>query len=1018
MTVDALGSVSSGANLNNNGNAPAAIQVGYNPGGAGAPVNVPGNVTGNVVVIAGVSGSNIIAAAGEGINAYNYANGNITVNVGFNVAITAEFSASSTHGGNSPYGIGAFSWGIGNIAITTSSGDVINSGSTGINAVNESNPIAPAASTLITVNSAGTINFGGILTNSGGIPAGVSAGYLGGNAAAANMNVNGTVIVNNSANITATVFNGVAVSGIGINAFNYGNGDITVNDNSGTTVSGVQNGIDAHAEGGTGTNTPTGNVSVNVAANATVISTTSHGILAFSTDVGNISVVTSSGDVITGGSAGINAVNEQANILPSANSWISVTAAGTINSGTALTGTNREPAGILAGYLGGSVIPTNLPINVYGEVVVNNSANINAAGGDGIRAYNYGIGNVTVNQFAGTITALDASDPTPAGYGIGIAANNFGSGDIYIDMTAGTIDAGGSGISALNRAASTASLPSVPSTSIVSVLAFGTINSGTITTDTTTAVKDPAAGILAGYDPNNSDTLDANVHGNVVVDDYATILAAPGTDGIRAVNYGTFDTNGAGGTITVTVEAGAVVSAGRYGVAAFASGGDVTVTNDGTIMGTTDAVDATTTSTGTVVLDNAGYLGGNVISYNATFTNELSAIWSLNGQNVFTGASTLSNAGVIDSNGASVISGLSGITNTGLIEVLSGSLVLSEPVTGAGTAIVYSATLEFGGASDANVQFATSTTATPGSLVLDDVTHFAGTVTGFTFGDTIDLVGIAPANVSITNSGSLLVNYGSGSFGLIGNYDPTGFSIVADGHAGTDIIWNHQAPVISTGSLTVTQNGNGTTTITGLQVSDSDATASTETFTMTATTGAATSGTTVSPSTGSGLLTAINTELGTGVTYNPGTTPPSTDKVTLTVTDGFGATDTVNFVFNLASSPTTPVTLTGTSGKDVIFATGNNDTLTGGGGADQFVFNKTTGAHTITDFSTVTDHIDLTGLSSIVTAATLNTWLASNVAVSTTNPADTVISLGSGETITLHNVLATNVHASDFIVHA
>ena len=155
----------------------------------------------------------------------------------------------------------------------------------------------------------------------------------------------------------------------------------------------------------------------------------------------------------------------------------------------------------------------------------------------------------------------------------------------------------------------------------------------------------------------------------------------------------------------------------------------------------------------------------------------------MNGQNVFTGASTLSNAGVIDSNGASVISGLSGITNTGLIEVLSGSLVLSEPVTGAGTAIVYSATLEFGGASDANVQFATSTTATPGSLVLDDVTHFAGTVTGFTFGDTIDLVGIAPANVSITNAGSLLVNYGSGSFGLIGNYDPTGFSIVADGHA-------------------------------------------------------------------------------------------------------------------------------------------------------------------------------------------------------------------------------------------
>jgi hypothetical protein len=60
----------------------------------------------------------------------------------------------------------------------------------------------------------------------------------------------------------------------------------------------------------------------------------------------------------------------------------------------------------------------------------------------------------------------------------------------------------------------------------------------------------------------------------------------------------------------------------------------------------------------------------------------------------------------------------------------------------------------------------------------------------------------------------------------------------------------------------------------------------------------------------------------------------------------------------------------------------------------------------------------LTALSSIVTAATLNAWLTSNVSASTTSPADTVISLGSSETITLHNVLAANVHASDFLVHA
>ena len=156
-----------GRESNNNGNAPRPSRSATIPAASGAPVNVPGTVTGNVVVIAG---GNITAAAGEGINAYNYANGNVTVNVGFNVAITAECLAASTHGGNSPYGIGAFSWGIGNIAVTTSSGDVINSGSTGINAVNQSNPITPAPSTLVTVNSVGTINFGGSRRTAAGSP--------------------------------------------------------------------------------------------------------------------------------------------------------------------------------------------------------------------------------------------------------------------------------------------------------------------------------------------------------------------------------------------------------------------------------------------------------------------------------------------------------------------------------------------------------------------------------------------------------------------------------------------------------------------------------------------------------------------------------------------------------------------------------------------------------------------------------------------------------------------------------
>jgi large repetitive protein len=441
-------------------------------------------------------------------------------------------------------------------------------------------------------------------------------------------------------------------------------------------------------------------------------------------------------------------------------------------------------------------------------------------------------------------------------------------------------------------------------------------------------------------------------------------------------------------------------------VAAFGQG-NVTITNNGTIAGATDAIDATTAS-GVVVLDNTGYLAGNVLAANATFTNEVSAIWSLNGLSTFTGTSTLSNAGVIDSNGTSVISGLSGTVNTGLIEVLSGSLLLNGPVSGDGTAVVYGATLEFGGASDANVQFATSTTAISGLLVLDDVAHFAGTVTGFNFGDTIDLVGISPASVTITNAGSLSVNYGSGSFGLLGNYNPAGFSIVGDGHGGTDIIWNHHAPLISTSSVTTVSNPDGTTTVQGLQISDTEASAVTDTFSVTTSTDMATSS--VAPSTSSGLLAAANSTLSAGITYNPGNPQPLADKVAVTVTDKFGANDTVNFVFDQAGSGP----LQGTSGKDVIFSTNGSDLLTGGGGQDQFVFAPTSSGpsvqHTITDFISGVDKLDVRQFSGL-TSTTLPTEAQQG--------ADVLVTLDSHDTLLLKNVQVSSLHGgSDFILHA
>ena len=77
---------------------------------------------------------------------------------------------------------------------------------------------------------------------------------------------------------------------------------------------------------------------------------------------------------------------------------------------------------------------------------------------------------------------------------------------------------------------------------------------------------------------------DSNVHGTVQIDDYASITAAAGTDGIRGINYGT-------GTISIIAEAGAIITAGEYGIAAIGGdGGDITITTSATLTGGTAAI--------------------------------------------------------------------------------------------------------------------------------------------------------------------------------------------------------------------------------------------------------------------------------------------------------------------------------------------------------------------------------------------------------------------------------------------
>ena len=236
---------------------------------------------------------------------------------------------------------------------------------------------------------------------------------------------------------------------------------------------------------------------------------------------------------------------------------------------------------------------------------------------------------------------------------------------------------------------------------------------------------------------------------------------------------------------------------------------------------------------------------------------------------------------------------------------------------------------------------------------------------------------------------------------------------ILDNNGGTSTVLNHQAPVIVTDNLTTVQNLDGTTTVLGVEVNDSDPLCSTQTYSVTMTTGAAASGTSITPSASSGSLVGINNVLTSGVTYHPGDTPPATDKVTLTVTDIFGANDIVNFVFNQAD-PEPNVALQGTSGKDVIFATSSQDVLTGGAGQDQFLFAPTslgpTVQHTITDFEAGIDKLDVRQFSGLSASSVPGAIQQQG--------SDTLITLDAHDTLLLKNVFAASVQASDFIVHS
>ena len=96
------------------------------------------------------------------------------------------------------------------------------------------------------------------------------------------------------------------------------------------------------------------------------------------------------------------------------------------------------------------------------------------------------------------------------------------------------------------------------------------------------------------------------------------------------------------------------------------------------------------------------------------------------------------------------------------------------------------------------------------------------------------------------------------------------------------------------------------------------------------------------------------------------------------------------------------------SGDDTITGLGGDDTLTGGEGADTFVFESGHGADTITDFSDGEDTIDLSAFTGITGFSDLTV---------TQNGNNTVITVPGGGTVTLQDFTSTDLDETDFAFH-
>jgi hypothetical protein len=415
-------------------------------------------------------------------------------------------------------------------------------------------------------------------------------------------------------------------------------------------------------------------------------------------------------------------------------------------------------------------------IGIAAETLSGNStiitdANIGTSGaplGGGIRAaITSGAGQINLSQTGGAIFSNN----------LGISAVNGGIGSIAVTTKVGSAItmAGGTGIDA-NESGSGGN---------VLVVANGTIN-GAATTGINAQITNAA----------NISNISVTTQGNV-----------SGATGINAASTGT-------GAISVTTLAGTTVT-GFSGpaITAQSSGGQINLTNNGTLLTNLPTSAVIQTNGGLATLSNSGSITGALaLSGGGVFNNNSGGIWTTSGVNSISGG--LTNTGTVNVNGGAINGA---ITNgaggalyvTGAVtsnNVFNNSAATSNLTINPGSSYTISGGLTNMGTVNAN-----------GGAINGAITNGAGGafyVTGSVTSDNMFNNSAATSNLTI-NPGSSYAIAGAlannGTIKVLGTSTLTAGSYV--GAPGSQLFVNVDPLHQTAGKLVITGNASGSTVV-------------------------------------------------------------------------------------------------------------------------------------------------------------------------------------------------------------